>query len=273
MAAQQWTRPPSGHSDFRLAAWSEAKSARWWPSSSRRHRSQPIGCPASTHTAVLVIAIIQPAAKPYPTSNRNRYFDAEPTAVAHATDRIEGVVKQVWGIHLPNHRSISVREHSHSPGRPRGPIVVAAGLHPVVRGKRIHSNRSQRPATRACLLIRTRWWFTTAVRATLTVVTIEQELFEGLMARIVNRRADASVLIHVRYRHLLASAVPVMALLVMGCSGPDAPAGTTPVRSSSAVSVAPAGVDYLVHDYMFPPLTVAPGAVVNVRDGDDEPTP
>lgn len=48
--------------------------------------------------------------------------------------------------------------------------------------------------------------------------TVEHELPEELMARLVNRWTGISVLTHVRSRHLLASAVPVTALLLMRCS-------------------------------------------------------
>jgi plastocyanin len=58
-------------------------------------------------------------------------------------------------------------------------------------------------------------------------------------------------------------AAAVAALLIAGC-GSDA--SSVPPAAST-----PAGDGYLVEDYTFTPLTVAPGQQVRVLDGDDEP--
>ncbi len=59
---------------------------------------------------------------------------------------------------------------------------------------------------------------------------------------------------------VLVPAAAVAALLISGCGSDGSSAPSTP-----------AGDDYLVKDYTFAPLTVAPGQQVRVLDGDDEP--
>lgn len=80
----------------------------------------------------------------------------------------------------------------------------------------------------------------------------------------MNRVAPASVsLVMQRLKVLSAAAVAVL-LAACGSGGADGPAAQPGPASSG-------GNDYVVKDYSFPPLTVAPGERVRVLDGDDEP--
>lgn len=54
------------------------------------------------------------------------------------------------------------------------------------------------------------------------------------------------------------------ALLLTGCASESSEQSAPRVPDST-------GDGYVVKDYMFPPLTVAPGQRVRVADGDDEP--
>lgn len=62
---------------------------------------------------------------------------------------------------------------------------------------------------------------------------------------------------------LLVPAAAAAALLLSGCGSdePTTPAAAAPVPADG----------YLVKDYTFTPITVSPGQVVRVLDGDDEP--
>ncbi len=62
---------------------------------------------------------------------------------------------------------------------------------------------------------------------------------------------------------VLIPAAAVAGLLISGC-GSDG-------SSAPPAASAPAGDGYVVKDYTFGPLTVAPGQQVRVLDGDDEP--
>lgn len=67
----------------------------------------------------------------------------------------------------------------------------------------------------------------------------------------------------------LPKAVPaaaVTALLLAGCGS-----GGSDSRSAQPAAPSRAGDGYVVRNYSFPPLSVAPGERVRLLDGDDEP--
>lgn len=70
---------------------------------------------------------------------------------------------------------------------------------------------------------------------------------------------------HRSLRLPLLSAVAATALLA-GCGSSSPSSG-----QSSDGAALPEGTDYVVKDYRFPPLTLAPGQVVDVVDEDAEP--
>ncbi len=61
-------------------------------------------------------------------------------------------------------------------------------------------------------------------------------------------------------------ATAVAGLLLAGCAS-----GSSDGPSTQPATTPGAGGGYVIKDYAFPPLTVAPGETVRVLDGDDEP--
>ena len=70
---------------------------------------------------------------------------------------------------------------------------------------------------------------------------------------------------------LLVATAPV-ALLLAGCGSSGSTASGPPADSGAAgAGGGAAGATYTVAQYQLPALTIAPGAMVRVIDGDDEP--
>ncbi len=75
-------------------------------------------------------------------------------------------------------------------------------------------------------------------------------------------------------RPLLVIATVSTSLLLAACGSSSQDASPPPIPASSSASsggVLPEGKPYTVSGYKFSPLTVAPGQVVEVVDGDGEP--
>lgn len=88
----------------------------------------------------------------------------------------------------------------------------------------------------------------------------------------MNRSAQLDVLLYMRLLLVIATVSTPLLLAACGSSSQDtAPAPTRASSSTSSGGMLPDGEPYTVSGYAFTPLTVAPGQVIEVVDGDGEP--